>query len=513
MKTYASITLLNLALLAVHAADQKDIDDSCNDVWGVIGCSRTIQYPDFVRATYDNTGAQNGIEVVPEDINICTAVQDALGNRDFVNMADVNCGCLNMASYYGDDSSYKNTFDGQINQGVREYILDVIYDAETCLYNNDYVISTNKASVTRSQLSAANGWTIIKAPEVDIATYRKLIKAVASCYSGTCDGPKIRAFFASYVDKAESVIESDLVEMLNNWVALFASLKQKTTEVQTYAKQVQSRLKSVSSKVESVKANVCRNSACKGSTPTNAFKKFSSTISTIKGLQGVPSAAEKSLANLPKMTQITRTAIKYSTTAADEKYYVGLVEDYQINTIRDLIKAFRITEYMPQAGEDLRNLVNKFNLISKHAPDAKAAATSIDKILTTNWAKNSELAKTASGRKVRDGLIKIQKAFKDDLKVPLANLIKSNKAVEDLLAKFPLRKKRLEFTSGGVYFNRWTDVQMKVPCGVSKSKDFSDSTGTWTVPFSWTEIEACDFGPKKVNFVKHALPYIKYRFI
>lgn len=211
------------------------------------------------------------------------------------------------------------------------------------------------------------------------------------------------------------------------------------------------------------------------------------------------------------MSQITRTAIKYSTTAADEKYYVGLVEDYQINTIRDLIKAFRITEYMPQAGEDLRNLVNRFNLISKHAPDAKAAAKSIDQILATNWAKNSELAKTSSGRKVRDGLIKIQKAFKDDLKGPLANLVKSNKAVEDLLAKFPLRKKRLEFASGGVYFNRWTDVQMEVPCSVPKTKTYND--GPFSASHSWNEIEACDFGPKKVNFVKHAIPYIKYRFI
>lgn len=110
-------------------------------------------------------------------------------------------------------------------------------------------------------------------PQVDVATYRKLVKAVASCYSGTCDGPKIRAFFVSYLDKAEGMIDSDLVQMLNDWVALFASLKQKTTDVQTYAKQVQSRLKSVSSKVESVKASVCRNSACKGSTPSNAFKK------------------------------------------------------------------------------------------------------------------------------------------------------------------------------------------------------------------------------------------------
>jgi len=76
-------------------------------------------------------GNQNGLEVVTEDVNICTAVQDALGNRDFVDMAAVNCGCLNMASYYGDDSYYKNTFDGQVNQGVREYYLDEIYKAET----------------------------------------------------------------------------------------------------------------------------------------------------------------------------------------------------------------------------------------------------------------------------------------------------------------------------------------------------------------------------------------------
>lgn len=76
-------------------------------------------------------GNQNGIEVVSEDVNICTAVQEALGNRDFVDMAVPNCQCLNLASYYGDSSDYKSIFDGQINQGVREYALDDISKAET----------------------------------------------------------------------------------------------------------------------------------------------------------------------------------------------------------------------------------------------------------------------------------------------------------------------------------------------------------------------------------------------
>jgi hypothetical protein len=94
-----------------------------------------------------------------------------------------------------------------------------------------------------------------------------------SCYTGTCDEPKVRAFFASYVENADSVIDSDFVQMLNKWFALFESLKKRTTDVQTYSKQVQARLRTVASKVNSVKANICKNNACKGSTPANAFKK------------------------------------------------------------------------------------------------------------------------------------------------------------------------------------------------------------------------------------------------
>jgi hypothetical protein len=94
-----------------------------------------------------------------------------------------------------------------------------------------------------------------------------------SCYTGTCDGPKVRAFFASYVQNSYSITESDFVGMLNKWVSLFDALKKKTTDVQTYSKQVQARLKNVSAKVNSVKANVCKNNACKGTTPSNAFKK------------------------------------------------------------------------------------------------------------------------------------------------------------------------------------------------------------------------------------------------
>ncbi|KAF4448345.1 hypothetical protein F53441_8244 [Fusarium austroafricanum] len=499
MKIHPSSMLFSYVLSYAYAAEQKNIFESCNDVYGILECDTTVEYPIDTDPIRDGTGAVVDLDIKVDKVNICDAVTNALGSYDFVDNKELNCRCLSSAVDWGNTPTAKPIFDGQVNG--------------QCLADNDFTISTDRASVLKSQLPATNGWTIVRGPDIDVATYKRLLKAVVSCYTGTevCDKAKVRAFFASYVENADSITDSELVRMLNKWVTLFASLKKKTTDVQTYAKQVQARLKTVSNKVNSVKANVCKNNACKGSTPTNAFKKYSSTFSTIKSLQGVPNAAERSLANIPKMTQIARDAIKYTTTPADEAYYVNLVNDYQINSLRDVIKAFRVTQYFPQAAEDLKKLTGTFNLISNHAGAARSGATSINQILSTNWAKNSELAKTASGRKVRDGLISIQKSFRNDLKGPLDNLIKANKAVEDLLNQFPLRKKRFEFVSGGVPYNRWTNVRMAVPCRKETSRPFTRDGFTKSYPYS--KIEACEFGPAKVPFIKHVIPYIKYRFV
>ncbi|QGI69993.1 hypothetical protein CEK26_002326 [Fusarium fujikuroi] len=476
MKAFSLSILLGTFLSRTDAAEQKHIDDACSDVWGVIGCSSTVTYPDYPKAVYNN-GVQIDTEIVTKDVDICSAVDEALGSNDFVNNAETYCSCLSNAIYWGTISNAKPNYDGQINAHLTGPYLGLISKDET----------------------------------IDVATYRKLAKAVMSCYTGTCDGSKVRAFFASYVQNSYSVTESDFVGMLNKWVSLFDTLKKKTTDVQTYSKQVQARLKTVSTKVNSVKANVCKNNACKGATPANAFKKYASTIATVKSLQGVPSAAGKSLVNIPKMKQITQNAIKYTTTPADEAYYLNLMTEYHVNSLRDVIKAFRVTQYLPQAADDLKKLTGTFNLISNHAGAAKTAATSINQIQSVNWAKNSELSKTASGRKVRDGLINIQKSFRNDLKGPLDNLIKANKAVEDILVQLPLRKKRLEFSFGGVSYSRWIEAKMPVPC--KKDQTYSKTIGNYTGRMNYQEIQACEFGPQKVPFIKTVIPYMKYRFI
>lgn len=179
--------------------------------------------------------------------------------------------------------------------------------------------------------------------------------------------------------------------------------------------------------------------------------------------------------------------------------------------MKDIIKAFRVTQYLPQAAEGLKKLTGTFNLISNHAGAAKTAATTINQILSVKWARNSELSKTASGRKVRDGLISIQRSFRNDLKGPLDNLIKANKAVEDILIQLPLQKKRLEFSSGSVSYSRWTNARMPVPCKKEDTKFYS--IGGFPATYTYQQVQACEFGPTKVPFIKNVIPYMKYRFV
>lgn len=52
MKAFSLSILLGAFLSRTDAAEQKHIDDACSDVWGVIGCSSTVTYPDYPKPIY-----------------------------------------------------------------------------------------------------------------------------------------------------------------------------------------------------------------------------------------------------------------------------------------------------------------------------------------------------------------------------------------------------------------------------------------------------------------------------
>lgn len=74
-------------------------------------------------------------------MDICSAVDEALGNNDFVDNAATYCDCLSNAIYWGTISNAKPNYDGQINAHLTGPYLDLISKDET-VRQLDRVLST-----------------------------------------------------------------------------------------------------------------------------------------------------------------------------------------------------------------------------------------------------------------------------------------------------------------------------------------------------------------------------------
>ncbi|EEU37658.1 uncharacterized protein NECHADRAFT_87422 [Fusarium vanettenii 77-13-4] len=395
-----------------------------------------------------------------------------------------------------------------------DYFSRSIYNLERCIADDGITIKTDRPTVIQSQISNTRGWTVARGPDVDMPLYRQLVKAMEPCELDGCDPVKLRDFFAGYISNAEGITDSEFVRMLNTWVSIFETLKKQVAAVSQASELVQTRLATVNGKVGSTRASVCKGTACKSSTVTAHFGKnlVSTMLSTVKGLGAVTGLSDKGTKNLPGMLSLTKNSLSYTKSAAEGSYYVDLFQNFKMSTLRDFAKAFKVTEYFPPAVEKIKNSLVPISDIKKYAAQGRTGLTQIDYVLGVQWSKNKELAKTAAGRKVRDGFINIQKSVKTELRTPVYNLIKAIDALQVTVDKLPLTTKKLEWSFGAAPYNRWSEHEMKVPCAQEKTQTFM-LNGWPSAPFTWTEVTSCEWGPTKIPYSKNFIPYIKYRFV
>ncbi|RSL43673.1 hypothetical protein CEP54_014981 [Fusarium duplospermum] len=412
----------------------------------------------------------------------------------------------------GTNGLYKPYYEGTLLGSLSDYIFRSMYDTERCIIDDGITIKTDRATVVQNQVSNTRGWTVARGPDVDFPLYHQLATAMEPCQQDGCDPVKLRDFFAGYIANAEGITDSEFVRMLNTWVSIFETLKKQVAAVNQASKLVQTRLAAVNSKVSSTKTSVCKGTACKSSTVTAHFGKISTMLSTAKGLGAATGLSDKGTKNIPGMISLTKNSLSYTKNAAEGTYYVDLFQNFKMSTLRDFAKAFKVTEYFPPAAEKIKNSLVPISDIKKYAAQGRTGLTQIDYVLGVQWSKNKELAKTAAGRKVRDGFINIQKSVKNDLRTPVYNLIKAIDALQVTVDKLPLTTKKLEWSFGAAPYTRWSEHEMKVPCAKEKTQTFN-LNGWPSAPFTWTQVGSCEWGPTKIPYSKNFIPYIKYRFV
>jgi hypothetical protein len=90
---------------------------------------------------------------------------------------------------------------------------------------------------------------------------------------------------------------------------------------------------------------------------------------------------------------------------------------------------------------------------------------------------------------------------------PVTDLAKAIKSLDDALSKFPLRKKNLELKYGAAQYARYCLQDFQAPCSKEVTQEFE--LNGFSDSFTYTQLDACQFGPKEISFPHHHLPWIR----
>lgn len=238
---------------------------------------------------------------------------------------------------------------------------------------------------------------------------------------------------------------------------------------------------------------------------------MSNSLKAVKALSNIPAGADSAAKSVSSIQSINYDLFETRLQQPDAEYAVNLIMTGQLTTLRDLIGGFYIAQYMPKAADKLKKHIIPIVALTKHTSRGSAALKNLDAVLAKKWKNNKELSKTAATRKVRDGFISIQSTIKNKLRDPLIKLNKELKSLDDTLNKFQLRGKRLEWSTGGTAYRRWTDNSFIMPCKYTIEPSFT--VEGYTDSFPYPAFQPCEYGPESIDLPNHHIPWIRWRFI
>ncbi|KAH6957720.1 hypothetical protein BKA56DRAFT_501884, partial [Ilyonectria sp. MPI-CAGE-AT-0026] len=378
-----------------------------------------------------------------------------------------------------------------------------------CIQDNDFNIGSNRKQIVRDYFKPRDGWKFVRGADATMDTYKKFIAVTNRCHNRGCDTKQVKAFFESYIRQSEDITDGELYRMLDDWMKLFQSINKKIAAVKTAAKNVQTHLKTTSSKFSSTTKSMCKkNKTCdKKSVKALSYLRIpvSSSLKAVKALSNIPAAADSAAKTITPIQAVIYDLLENRLPQPDTERAINLIMDGTIESLRQLTLGFYIVESLPIVADRLKKQIVPIGALTKHGSRGSAALKKLDAVLAKNWKNNKELGK------VRDGFITIQSTIKQKLRNPLIKLNKELKSLDDALNKFQLRKKRLELSTGGTTYRRWTENSFIMPCKITIDEYFT--VDGFTEKYSYPAFQPCEYGPDTINLPNHQIPWIRWRFI
>ncbi|KAM0430130.1 hypothetical protein ACHAPT_006137 [Fusarium lateritium] len=475
-------------------------------------CTRNACVPGF-DITYKNVPTSLQINYVK--INLCNKVRQvlgtALGNK-FIKARDPICNCFTKLRTLNSEGKFASSSAGNFDLANTNY-LDQSEKLQTCLANGGLPYGHNRVA-TLNKLKAT-GWAVALGADMDRATYRAMIAVIHPCrVTGVCNSAAIYAVFSNYATASYRILLGPVFPVLTRWIENLDLLKKSTGYVVSATGDVETAYENIESTLNNYEYAICSSLGYCGTDRPNILN-FMDNINTLASLaykisgsrQKIYGYNQNVISLLNEATQLRSNVGKVP--AATEM--VSRIQNNEIKVAKDVFKFMPFVQGMPTTAKRVQTELEPLKaFVREYLADASALKDLIEGMLAIDWETEhqQDFDEDQNGVYVRNGLIAIQSNIKDGLADAVKTYYYLINAVNEQLKDFTLTNGRWRLETGTTAFQRWSTLNMDVPCTkTTKTKYTKSGLTKWSN--SHRTFWKCHFGPHDSQYPAVHVPYMR----
>ncbi|KAH7207135.1 hypothetical protein DER44DRAFT_810739 [Fusarium oxysporum] len=434
-----------------------------------------------------------GLKVVTKQVDLCQTVRNVLGQSEgdnFIKSSEAICKCFPRLQQL--------SFTTQAKSIIRE------------LYPRR--MQSNGWSDAMNSIKAQG--TPIKAFEMDVPMYAKIITGMKSCEKGSCNSTQIIEAVQYVFSRFRNDIEGGFKGVLSNW-GILTSMNATSVEQRDALSNLMSYVSLAQAQVESINASCEKLGSCKGPVVSSFMEQVNSNIAAASYLGNLRFPADLG-GKLNNLLKRQANASSQARDLLDEAATVALFKNGKVKTVKDLFQLLPMAKRVKDLSNDIKTQLDPFkeflpnNLtfaISTVKEENKLRSMSFDEIeLELNVSEKEE------NREVLEKLEAMQELiFKNYDGDYLFRVISSIGSIQGQLSYLSAMNGKFVIETDIVTFEQWSKLPtMAMPCSKTMDKTYKDSG--FKEVFSYPEYSKCTVDGMTAKFPDLQIGYFRWSF-
>jgi hypothetical protein len=210
------------------------------------------------------------------------------------------------------------------------------------------------------------------------------------------------------------------------------------------------------------------------------------------------------------MISIADKAIEVTKKVPNSGFFMDLIQSGSFTKVTDILESIQIVKKLPESVKEIEATVGPVQeLVFKYEPLVKTVSATVKEVTSFSWTPYTKEHQADSSGKLRGLLTGLQNTIQLQLGESLDDLTTEIKNLKDALATFPVSKSKFDYDADVTYYSRWSEVSVPAPCSKQNKANFELSG--YKTSYNYPSFYRCDYGPQRVPWPRHFVPYMKIK--